>query len=29
MTDSERLSVTLTREYDAPIDLVFAAWTDA
>ena len=29
MTDSERLSVTLTREYDAPIELVFAAWTDA
>lgn len=29
MTDPQRLSVTLTREFDAPIDLVFAAWTDA
>ncbi|MCR9246839.1 MAG: SRPBCC domain-containing protein [bacterium] len=29
MTDSQPLSVTITREYDAPIDLVFAAWTDA
>jgi len=28
MTDSERLSVTLTREFAAPIELVFAAWTD-
>lgn len=28
MSDQERLSVTLTREYDAPIDLVFSAWTD-
>lgn len=29
MTDSKPLSVTLTREFDAPIDLVYAAWTDA
>ncbi len=29
MTEQERLSVTITREYDAPIDLVYAAWTDA
>ncbi|MEM7135790.1 MAG: SRPBCC domain-containing protein [Myxococcota bacterium] len=29
MTASTPLSVTLTREYDAPIDLVYAAWTDA
>ncbi len=29
MTEPERLSVTLTRDYDAPIDLVYAAWTDA
>jgi len=29
MSDPERLSVTLTREFDAPIDLVYAAWTDA
>lgn len=26
---TERLSVTLTREYDAPIELVYSAWTDA
>ena len=29
MTEAERLSVTLTREFNAPIDLVFSAWTDA
>ncbi|MEM8608581.1 MAG: SRPBCC domain-containing protein [Myxococcota bacterium] len=29
MSHATRLSVTLTREYDAPIELVYAAWTDA
>lgn len=29
MTDPKSLSVTLTREFDAPIDLVYVAWADA